>query len=83
MEMVRLSLRWIGALALLTGFSSAYAANPTVEDLLKLKPKQDGVVISTPSSEAEIAACKVEEGATVEAAPLVRFTRELIESTGT
>ena len=60
MEMVRLSLRWIGALALLTGFSSAYAANPTVEDLLKLKPKQDGVVISTPSSEAEIAACKVE-----------------------
>ncbi len=59
MEKVRTGARLLSALALLVGASTAYAEY-TAKDLLKLKPKQDGVVISTPTSEEEIAACKVE-----------------------
>src|SRR6266446_731292 len=55
----RMGVRALGALLLLAGASAAWAANPTPEDLLKIRPKLDGIEISTPSEE-QIPNCKVE-----------------------
>src|SRR5438094_2509240 len=59
MARIRVGIRLLSAAILLSGVTSAFAAPPTVEEMLKLQPKQDGVQISTPA-EAEFAACKVE-----------------------
>jgi thiol-disulfide isomerase/thioredoxin len=55
-----LGVRLLSALLILGGADYARAATPTVQELLKLQPKQDGVAISTPT-EAEYAACTVED----------------------
>src|SRR5262245_48620960 len=55
----RMGVRALSALLLIAGASAAWAANPTAEDLLKIRPKLDGIEISTPA-EAQIPNCKVE-----------------------
>ena len=59
MARIRVGIRLLSAAILLGGATSAWAAAPTVEEMLKLQPKQEGVQISTPS-ETEFPACKVE-----------------------
>jgi hypothetical protein len=53
--------RWsvLAGLSLLFSVVAAQAAPPTVEEMLRLKPRQDGIDISTPTKE-EYAQCKVE-----------------------
>src|SRR5262249_35314092 len=55
----RMGVQALSALLLLAGASSGWAASPTAEDLLKIRPKLEGIEISTPS-EAQIPNCKVE-----------------------
>ncbi len=59
MVTARFGARFLSALLLMAGATSAWAAGPSVEDLLKYRPKQEGVEVSTPA-ENQIANCKVE-----------------------
>lgn len=59
MKAARFGLRVLGGMLLWGSATAAFAANPSVEDLLKLQPKQQGIAFTTPA-EAEHAACKVE-----------------------
>ena len=59
MAKARIGARILSALLLMSGASSVWAANPTADDLLKFRPKQEGVEITTPS-ENQIANCTVE-----------------------
>ncbi len=59
MAKARIGARWLSALLLIGGASSAWAAGPTASDLLKFRPKQEGVEIANPSAN-QIANCTVE-----------------------
>ena len=66
--------RWrllAACLCALTGMTPAFAA-PTVQDMLRYKPRQEGVNCSTPAADAE-ANCKVD---------LVKGTRGGVPVTG-
>jgi thiol-disulfide isomerase/thioredoxin len=54
-----MGVRLFSCLLLVAGANSVRADGPTVEDLLKFRPKQEGVEITTPT-EAQIPNCKVE-----------------------
>src|SRR5262245_58254922 len=49
----------VAVLASLLISGSVVLAGPRPEDVLRYRPRQEGVVISTPSSETEVQACKV------------------------
>lgn len=55
----RLGVKLLGTLCLLGVTASTWAAGPTPEDLLKIRPKLDGIELSNPT-EAEIPHLKVE-----------------------
>ena len=59
MVKARMGVRMLSCLLLVAGANSVRADGPTVEDLLKFRPKQEGVEITTPT-EAQIPNCKVE-----------------------
>src|SRR5262245_14637675 len=59
MAKAHVGARILSALLLMGGASSVWAAGPTVEDLLKYRPKQEGVEISSPADN-QVANCKVE-----------------------
>jgi thiol-disulfide isomerase/thioredoxin len=51
--------RWLTSIPLLAVLSASATAAPTVEQMLGFKPRQDGVVCTTPSAD-KLAGCKVE-----------------------
>lgn len=55
----RMGVKMLGCFLLMSGASSAWAAGPSVEELLKIRPKQEGIEITNPT-EAQQAGCKVE-----------------------
>ncbi len=59
MVTARIGVRLLSCLLLIATVGSLRAEGPTVEDLLKFRPKQEGVEISNPT-EAQIPNCKVE-----------------------
>jgi thiol-disulfide isomerase/thioredoxin len=59
MTMARLGSKLVAGGLVLLGSAAAADAAPTAAQMLGFKPKQDGVVISTPTAE-ELAKCKVE-----------------------
>src|ERR1700722_3966391 len=59
MVKARIGVRLLSCLLLVATVGSVRADGPTVEDLLKFRPKQEGVEISNPT-EAQIPNCKVE-----------------------
>src|SRR5260221_314492 len=59
MATARTGVKILSALMLAAGASSVWAAGPTAEELLKIRPKIEGIEITTPA-EAQIPNCKVE-----------------------
>lgn len=59
MAKARIGARLLSALLMMGGASSVWAAGPSAQDLLKFRPKHEGVEVTTPS-ENQIPNCTVE-----------------------